>query len=135
MSSWNDDVIAEFRANGGHVGGRFEQIRLLLLHSVGRRSGLERVTPLSYLTGDDGRRYIFAADGGAASHPDWYHNVIAAGAAVVEIGSERHPVQVTEIVGADRERLYAELLRQRPDLDTYVARTSRVIPILALDPV
>jgi deazaflavin-dependent oxidoreductase (nitroreductase family) len=127
-------VVAEFRANAGHVGGRFARIPLLLLHSVGRRSGLERITPLSYMTGGGGRRYVFAADGGAASHPDWYHNVIATGTAVVEIGTERHPVQVNEIVGADRERLYGELLRQRPDLDTYAARTTRVIPILALDP-
>jgi deazaflavin-dependent oxidoreductase (nitroreductase family) len=75
-SSQNQQVIAEFRANGGTVGGYFAGIPLLLLTTTGARSGQPHTIPLSYLT--DGRRcVVFAAAAGAPASPDWYHNLTA----------------------------------------------------------
>jgi len=78
--------------------------------------------------------YVFASKGGAPSHPDWYHNLTAAGAAEVEVGTERYPVTVTEVTGADRDRIYAEQARRYPGFAEYEQKTAgiRTIPVLAL---
>src|SRR3954466_14188000 len=69
-NDWNAGIVAEFRANEGRVGGQFEGSTLLLLHTVGRRSGIERINPLAYFA--DGERYlIVASKGGHPSNPDW----------------------------------------------------------------
>jgi deazaflavin-dependent oxidoreductase (nitroreductase family) len=89
-SNWNQQVITEFRANGGQVGGGFTGAPMVLVHHVGRKSGKEYVTPLVYLPkeGDDGSIYIFASKAGAPAHPDWYHNLVEAGQTTVEVGGE-----------------------------------------------
>ena len=72
MPDFNDQVVAEFRANHGKVGGPFEGAPLLLLHTVGAKSGADRLSPLMYLP--DGDRYvIFASKAGADTNPAWYH--------------------------------------------------------------
>jgi deazaflavin-dependent oxidoreductase (nitroreductase family) len=78
--------------------------------------------------------YVFASKGGAPSHPDWHHNLTAAGAAEVEVGTERYPVTVTEVTGADRDRIYAEQARRYPGFAEYEQKTAgiRTIPVLAL---
>ena len=75
-NDWNEQTIAEFRANGGHVGGTFEGAPLVLVHHRGRKSGRDYVNPTMYLPDerDDNTIYIFASKGGASSHPDWYYN-------------------------------------------------------------
>src|ERR1700722_10073216 len=81
-NDWNQSVIAEFRANGGHVGGPFNGAPMVLLHHVGRKSGTEYVTPLVYLPGDAADSfYVFASKGGAPANPDWYDNLVTAGGA------------------------------------------------------
>ncbi|MEV6814530.1 nitroreductase/quinone reductase family protein, partial [Micromonospora sp. NPDC051296] len=74
MSDWNDKIIVEFRANGGQVGGQFAGAPLLLLHTVGAKSGQPRVNPVMYQKVDDGYA-VFASKGGAPTNPDWYHNL------------------------------------------------------------
>ena len=75
-NDWNAKIIEEFRANEGRVGGQFEGAPLLLLHSIGARSGKERVNPMMYQAVGDAYA-VFASKGGAPSNPDWYHNLIA----------------------------------------------------------
>ncbi len=76
VHAWNQAIIAEFRANGGQVGGQFEGAPLLLLHTTGARTGQPRVNPLAYTR--DGERYVvIASKGGAPTNPDWYYNVVA----------------------------------------------------------
>jgi hypothetical protein len=76
MSDWNKEIIAEFRANRGKVDSRFKGADLLLLHTKGAKSGLEHVSPVRYFI--DGDRYVvIASKGGADTHPDWYHNLLA----------------------------------------------------------
>lgn len=139
MSDWsttNPKVIEEFRANEGRVGGRFEGMPMLVLHHRGRKSGRELVTPLVYLPDekDADLVYIFGSKAGAPESPDWYYNLVAAGSADVERGAEIYPVTVTEITGAERDRVYAEQVRRIPGFGEYEDKTRsvRTIPVLAL---
>ena len=86
MSDWNNKIIEEFRANKGKVGGPFEGAPLLLLHTVGARTGQERVNPMMYMPVDGGYA-VFASKGGAPTNPDWYHNLLAHPKVTAEIGT------------------------------------------------
>jgi deazaflavin-dependent oxidoreductase (nitroreductase family) len=135
-SNWNQQVITEFRANGGQVGGGFTGAPMVLVHHVGRKSGKEYVTPLVYLPkeGDDGSIYIFASKAGAPAHPDWYHNLVEAGQTTVEVGTSTYPVTVTELSGAQRDRVFAEQVQRMPGFGDYATKAagSRTIPVLEL---
>ena len=85
---FNSQVIEEFRANGGKVGGMFEGAPMLLLHHTGAKSGQERVTPLVYLD-DNGQYVIFASKAGAPTNPAWYHNLVAHPETSIEVGPRR----------------------------------------------
>src|SRR5215217_5956061 len=91
-NDWNDKIIAEFRANQGRVGGHFEGAPIVLVHHRGRKSGREYINPMMYLPHDidDDIIYVFASKAGAPSNPDWYHNLIAAGEATIERGTETY---------------------------------------------
>jgi deazaflavin-dependent oxidoreductase (nitroreductase family) len=132
----NVDIVAEFRANGGKVGGQFEGAPIVLLHHAGRNSGEEYVAPTMYLADDNDpdRIYVFASKGGAPSNPDWYHNLIEAGAASVEVGTDSYRVTVKEITGAERDELFAEQAKRYPGFADYEQKTAgiRTIPVLAL---
>ncbi len=136
MSDWNTQVIEEFRANQGKVGGQFEGAPMILVHHRGRKSGTEYVTPLMYLpdeTSDD-TVYIFASKAGAPTDPEWYRNLIAAGRTGVEIGDETFDVDVTELTGAERDRAFDEQARRYSGFAEYAVKTEgiRTIPVLAL---
>jgi deazaflavin-dependent oxidoreductase (nitroreductase family) len=133
MSDFNDQVIAEFRANHGKVGGPFEGAPLLLLHSTGAKSGQERVSPMMYLP--EGERYVvFASKAGADDNPDWYHNLKAHPDARIEVGDDEVAVRAVEVTGVERDRLYAQQAELYPGFKDYEAKTSRVIPVVALVP-
>ena len=135
-TDWNARIVDEFRSNNGSVGGPFEGAPLTLVHHRGRKSGRDYVNPMMYMPDDeDGDRiYVFASKAGAPTHPDWYHNLLAAGVAEVEVGTETYQVTVTEVVGAERDRIYAEQARRYPGFAEYEAKTTgvRTIPVLAL---
>jgi deazaflavin-dependent oxidoreductase (nitroreductase family) len=132
-NDFNAQVIEEFRANGGRVGGRFEGMPLLLLHHTGARSGQERVNPVAYLT--DGDRYvIFASKAGAPTHPAWYHNLKAHPEVTIEVGTDTLPARAAEVTGEERERLYRAQVERSPQFGEYERKTSRVIPVVILSP-
>ncbi len=135
-SNWNQQIIDEFHANGGKVGGNFAGAHLVLVHHLGRKSGKEYVNPLAYLPkeGDDDTIYIFASKAGAPVDPDWYHNLITAGQATVEVGTETYPVTVTEITGEERDRIYDRQVEHMPGFGDYAVKTQgvRTIPVLEL---
>jgi deazaflavin-dependent oxidoreductase (nitroreductase family) len=133
MADWNGQIIEEFHANEGRVGGYFEGASMLLLHTVGRTSGRARVNPLVYLP--DGDRYVvFATKGGAPTHPDWYRNLMANPDVELEVGTETFPVRATEIQDdAEREALYARQVERRPGFADYPAKSKRRIPVIALE--
>jgi deazaflavin-dependent oxidoreductase (nitroreductase family) len=133
MNDFNTQVIAEFRANEGQVGGNFEGAPLLLLHSTGAKSGQERINPMMYL--DDGGRYIvFASKAGAPTNPDWYYNVVANPDATVEVGTDTIAVTATETTGNERDTLFAQQAELYPTFNEYAAKTDRTIPVIALTP-
>ena len=101
VNDWNEKIIAEFRANQGRVGGRFEGAPIVLLHHRGRKSGREYVNPVMYLLdeSDEDTIYVFATKAGEPSNPDWYYNLIAAGDGTVERGAETDHVTVRELTG------------------------------------
>jgi deazaflavin-dependent oxidoreductase (nitroreductase family) len=138
MADFNDGIIEQFRANEGRVGAPFEGAPMVLLHHTGRKSGKEFVSPLVYLPGDDGDDsiYIFGSKGGAPVDPEWYRNLIAAGEATVEVGTRTYPVTVTELAGAERDRVYAAQVQRMPGFGEYEEKTKgiRTIPVLQLKP-
>jgi deazaflavin-dependent oxidoreductase (nitroreductase family) len=135
-NEWNNQIITEFRANGGRVGGNFDGAPLALVHHHGRSSGREYVNPMMYLSGDadTGAIYVFATNAGAPSNPDWYYNLTSSGEGSVERGSELYSVTVRELQSDERDRIYAEQARLFPVFADYAKSTIgiRVIPVLEL---
>jgi deazaflavin-dependent oxidoreductase (nitroreductase family) len=131
MSDWNSKIIEEFRANEGRVGGQFDGAPLLLLHTLGARTGQERVNPVMYLD-LEGRRFVFASYAGAAVDPAWYHNLVAHPEVTVEVGAETYTASAAPVSRAERDRIYAEQARRYPGFAEYEAKTARVIPVVEL---
>ncbi len=132
IGDWNAKIIEEFRSNGGRVGGQFEGAPLLLLHTTGARSGNERVNPMMYLS-EGSRLFVFAAQAGAPTNPDWFHNLVAHPRASVEVGTDTFEVEATVLEGEERNRVYADQASRYPGFAEYQASTDRVIPVVALD--
>ena len=132
----NLPIVNEFRANEGRIGGPFDGHTMLLLHNRGRRTGADNVNPLAYLRDPDDPStvYVFASAGGRPYDPQWYRNLVAAGTAEVEIGTERFPVTVVQVTGADRHRIFAMQVERMPGFGEYERRLDgvRTIPVVAL---
>ena len=133
FDDFNSKLIAEMRANGGKAGGMFEGAPLLILHSTGAKSGQTRLAPLVY-TGTADKPVIIASKGGAPTNPDWYVNLKANPSATIEIGNETRLVTAIEVTGAERDRLFARMVAERPDFGKYQENTTRIIPVLMLEP-
>ncbi|SHL41666.1 nitroreductase family deazaflavin-dependent oxidoreductase [Actinacidiphila paucisporea] len=130
---YNAQIVAEFRASHGKVGGNFEGAPLLLLHNTGARTGRKFVKPMMYLR--DGERYlVFASKGGAPDNPAWFHNLVANPDAEIEVGDRTVPVRAEVLTGEERDRKYAEQAALYPGFADYQEKTDRVIPVVALVP-
>lgn len=131
MSDWNQAIISEFRANEGKVGGYFENDKILLLHNMGAKSGVERVNPVVCFI--DGDHYvIIASAGGADRHPDWYYNLLAHPEVTVELGTEKFKATAAETTEPERTRLYEKMETLKHSFTEYKQKTSRVIPVFTL---
>jgi deazaflavin-dependent oxidoreductase (nitroreductase family) len=130
---FNALTIAEFRANHGKVGGNFAGAPLLLLHTVGARSGAPRINPMMYLP-DEGRYLVFASKAGSDRHPDWYHNLLAHPEVQIEVGDEILTVRAVELHGAERDAYFTEQAGRYPGFAAYQRKTERIIPVVALIP-
>lgn len=128
LKAYNESFIADFRTNRGQVDG---PVPTLLLHTIGARSGHERVHPLSYLR-HDGRPFVFAAALGADHHPAWYHNLRANPHVEAELGTETIGFTAVQLVGEEGDRVFAEQVSRLPVLREYANSTSRVIPVVEL---
>lgn len=132
-TSFNQSVIDEFRANDGKVGGPFEGGDLLLLTTTGAASGSARTTPLGYVRHGDSLLLV-ASNLGAPRHPDWYHNLLAHPVVQVEIGTRTFEALAVPAEGARREELFARAVEAEPGYGDYQARTSRLLPVVVLEP-
>lgn len=129
---FNQQVIKEFRANRGQVGGPFEGARLLLLTTTGARTGARHTIPLGYLPDQD-RVLIIASAAGAPRHPAWFHNLVANPTVTVEDGTFTYDAKAVVLDGAERDRVFARAVEAEPGWAAYQAKTTRVIPVVALE--
>ncbi|MDA8047875.1 MAG: nitroreductase/quinone reductase family protein [Actinomycetota bacterium] len=133
-NDFNQQIIDEFRANGGVVGGPFEGAPLLLLHHRGRKSGEDRVNPLVYQKVDKGWA-VFASFAGAPVNPAWYHNLSATPETTIELGTETLPVRVREARGEERDAIWARQKELMPGFAEYEEKAGdRVIAVVVLEP-
>lgn len=131
LDDFNRAIVEEFRANGGKVGGPFEGGTLLLLHTVGAKSGQQRLSPLAYLT-LDGKMIIVGSYAGAPKHPAWVHNLRAEPRARIEVGTETYDVVARELPDDERDATYPRIVELAPVFAEYQANTSRSIPLFEL---
>lgn len=131
VNEWNAKVIEEFRANGGVVGGPAAGQPLLLLHSTGARSGLERVTPMVYLA-RNGRLYVFASKDRADTHPAWFHNVTRNPDVEVEVGTGHFPAVARPLPEEARLRVFTMAAARFPRPAQNATMTNRTIPVIEL---
>ena len=134
VDDWNRKTIEEFRANGGQVGGNFAGAPLLLLHTVGARSGKERINPMMYQDLGEGRLAVFATKAGEPTHPDWYHNLVATPDVTAEIGTETRHFRARTASPDEREPIWTKQKKEYPGFAGYEAKTDRQIPVVILEP-
>ena len=131
---YNTTIIEEFRANGGRVGGPWAGTTMILIHHIGARSGIERVSPLACSPQGNGRFAIVASNGGSPAHPDWYYNLKASPRIRVEVGAQTLWALAEELDGNARTRLWPKLIAEAPAIGEFQARTERQIPVFMLTP-
>ncbi|GGX47564.1 nitroreductase/quinone reductase family protein [Streptomyces fructofermentans] len=129
---FNQQVIEEFRANAGRVGGHFEGARLLLLTTTGARSGRRRTTPVGYYPDGGERVLVIASAGGAPKHPAWFHNLLAHPRVTVETGVFTYEARAEVLADAARDAAFARAVEADPGWAEYQRKTTRVIPVVAL---
>jgi len=133
INAWNEKLMEDFRQEGGKVGGNFEGVNLLILHTTGARTGQARMNPLVYQVA--GRNFVvFASGGGAPRNPDWYHNLLACPFAAIEVGTETLGVTARVAEGEERDWYWDLQKRSIPAFADQEARTTRVIPVVVLEP-
>jgi deazaflavin-dependent oxidoreductase (nitroreductase family) len=128
----DEDVVEQFRANGGRIGGALARTPMVLVHHRGARSGTVRVTPLACHPLGDGRIVVVASNNGSPRHPAWYHNLVADPRVVVEYGAETFPAVATELRGRERAAIWPDIVARYPDVGRFQARTARVLPLIVL---
>ena len=133
MSDWNTQIIEEFRANDGKVGGMFAGAPLLILHTTGAKSGAQRVSPVMYQD-LDGAYAVFASKAGAPSHPDWYYNVVANPTVSIELGTATTTGIARVADAAERGPIWERQKATYPQFAEYEAKTDREIPVIIVEP-
>jgi deazaflavin-dependent oxidoreductase (nitroreductase family) len=131
---FNQQVIDEFRANHGRVGGYFDGARLILLTTTGARTGAKHTVPLAYLPDGGERILIIGSAGGSPRHPAWFHNLVANPTVTVENGVFGYEALATVLTGAERDELFARAVDADPGWADYETKSSRTLPMVALTP-
>ncbi|WP_275670121.1 nitroreductase/quinone reductase family protein [Kribbella speibonae] len=131
LNDFTAQLIAEFRANDGRVGGPFENSRLLLLTTTGARTGQSRTAILGYYPDGD-RVLVVGSAGGSQRHPAWYHNLLADPSVHVDLGLFEYDATAVVLRGAERDEVFARLVEADPGWGEYQEQTTRTIPVVAL---
>ncbi|HVE91183.1 MAG TPA: nitroreductase family deazaflavin-dependent oxidoreductase [Actinomycetota bacterium] len=133
FSEQNARIIEAFRGNAGKVDWYFDGAPLVLLHTLGARTGREHVTPL--MRQDLGESLaVFASKGGSPTHPQWFHNLVASPMVTAEVGTETRRFRARVAAGAERERIWTTQKQRYPFFADYEAKVEREIPVVILDP-
>src|SRR5436190_14001068 len=130
---WNSDHIADFRAHGGQVTqGPLRGSNLLLVTSIGAKSGEPRITPLGYTR--DGERWVVVGSNSGHEHdPAWLANIRVDPNVTVEVGTEQFAARATITTGPERDRLWASHVAAIPAFGRYEQMTARQIPVVTLE--
>jgi deazaflavin-dependent oxidoreductase (nitroreductase family) len=132
-ADFTKSLIEDFRAHKGKTTtGPFVNSDVLLVHTIGARTGVEHVTPVVY-SRDGDRMFIVASKGGAPTHPAWFHNLVANPIVTVEAGGETFKARATVVGPDDHDRLYALHASRYPGFLDYQKKTDRIIPVVFLD--
>ena len=131
LNDFTAQLIAEFKANDGRVGGPFENSRLLLLTTTGAKTGQPRTAILGYYPDGD-RVLVVGSAGGSPKHPAWYHNLLANPKVGVDLGLFDYPATAVVLRGAERDEIFARLVEADPGWGEYQKQTTRTIPVVAL---
>ncbi len=132
LNDWDRQIIEEFRANRGNVGGQLAGAPLLLLTTTGAKSGQPRTRPLVYLS-EGGHIYVFAGNRGAQTNPAWYHNLVAHPDVIVELGPEKFEARAIVVDSAEGERLGHIQIQKIPALAELAAKITRKVPVVLLE--
>ncbi|MEV4014543.1 nitroreductase/quinone reductase family protein [Nonomuraea angiospora] len=130
---WLNTLMARrLRRKGG---GKFMGFNALILTTVGRKSGLERTTPVGWFPGKDGSWLIVASAAGAVGNPAWYYNLAAHPDQVrIEVDGRTVPVVAEQLHGAEREQAWQQIVAAAPRFAQYQVKTDRELPIIRLVP-
>jgi len=132
-TAWVAQHVREYVESGGERGHRRWGVNTLLLTVRGRASGELRRTALIYGMEGPGRYVVVGSNGGLATHPAWYLNLLADPQAGVQVGPESFPARAAEAIGAERERLWRMMTRLWPQYDGYQNKLERRIPVIVLE--
>lgn len=131
QNDYNRQLIADFRANRHNPDGPFKSRPVLLLTTIGARSGEPRTAPMMYVPDGD-RLLVIASNAGAPKHPDWYRNLVAHPEVTVEVGSETYEATAVVTEGEERQRLWNKIVESYPFFNEHQAKITRQIPVIAL---
>ena len=121
------------RVSRGRIGGKLGTQTILLLHSVGRKTGKTFVTPIAYFF-TEGIYFVIGSNWGKAAHAAWYYNLLARPQTTIEVAGKTIPVTASQAEGADSARLWTYAVDHHPPYEHYKEMTSRHIPIVVLKP-
>jgi deazaflavin-dependent oxidoreductase (nitroreductase family) len=133
IADFHRNVIEEFRAKNGAVGGMFEGSTLALLTTIGAKTGRSRTTPLAYMTIDK-TQVVIASAMGSDKNPSWFYNILRHPVVTVEDGHKTFKAVATVPHGESRDRLFEEVIKQDSGFADYQKATSRIIPVVTLQP-
>ncbi|MGI5216827.1 nitroreductase/quinone reductase family protein [Nocardia sp. CA-290969] len=139
MRAFNQSVVENFRANGGEITmeGMLKGSDLVLLTTVGRRSGRQHIVPLGYLIDGADRIVLWASNMAAAEHPAWYRNILANPQVIIErptpAGIDLFTGTAHTAAGAERERLFRMLEERFPHMAAHQQQTEREIPLVVVE--
>ena len=132
QKAFNQQIIEEFRANGGKV-AMFPDYPMIILHTIGRKSGNTMLVPLVLIINDDNDMLIFGSAAGAKDHPAWALNLRANPSINVEVGTEEFAVRVEELEGDELAEKLAEQAGISDVFAGYVTSAApRTIPVFRL---
>ncbi|MEU0095896.1 nitroreductase/quinone reductase family protein [Kribbella sp. NPDC006257] len=128
-------ACALYRRSGGKIGGTAKGLPVLLITVPGRKTGTPRSAPVAYFE-DDGRYVVTGSAGGTKTDPQWFRNLRAAPSAQVQIGESRYDVKARVADGAERDRLWQDVVLARaPFFTKYEEKAGRIIPVAVLTPI
>jgi deazaflavin-dependent oxidoreductase (nitroreductase family) len=131
LTKINQQVIDTVRAGGEIDGMPGMRDSLVLLTTIGRKSGQRRTAPMGKFH-DGETMFVVAGNAGEPTHPNWYLNLVADPHVTVEVGGETYDAVAAPVTGAERDRLWAMFKEQHPALAGYEAKTDRTIPVIAI---